>query len=135
MSGRCGETATGSSFLPSPRFSFSRTVSAQATLTSSSIYVTASLRLDPRPIYLIFENAGRECGRDQMSLFERAPMPLLNQAKAFLFAPVSIAVYRSKVEIANWQDAERCDRLRMRWSDFNGLNLMVSLSNHGPHRF
>jgi len=25
-------------------------------------------------------------------------MPLLNQAKAFLFAPVSIAVYRSKVE-------------------------------------
>ena len=61
-------------------------------------YVTASLRLDPRPIYLIFENAGRECGKDQMSLFERAPMPLLNQAKAFLFAPVSIAVYRSKVE-------------------------------------
>ena len=64
-------------------------------------YVTASLRLDPRPIYLIFENAGRECGKDQMSLFERAPMPLLNQAKAFLFAPVSIAVYRSKIEIAN----------------------------------
>ena len=64
-------------------------------------YVTASLRLDPRPIYLIFENAGRECGKDQMSLFERAPLPLLNQAKAFLFAPVSIAVYRSKIEIAN----------------------------------
>jgi len=64
-------------------------------------YVTASLRLDPRPIYLIFENAGRECGKDQMSLFERAPMPLLNQAKAFLFAPVCIAVYRSKIEIAN----------------------------------
>jgi hypothetical protein len=64
-------------------------------------YVTASLRLDPRPIYLIFENAGRECGKNQMSLFERAPMPLLNQAKAFLFAPVSIAVYRSKIEIAN----------------------------------
>jgi hypothetical protein len=27
------------------------------------------------------------------------------------------------------------DRLRMRPSDFNGLDLMVSLSNHGPHRF
>jgi hypothetical protein len=64
-------------------------------------YVTASLRLDPRPIYLIFENAGRECGKHQMSLFERAPTPLLSQAKAFLFAPVSIAVYRSKIEIAN----------------------------------
>jgi len=64
-------------------------------------YVTASLRLDPRPVYLIFENAGRECGREQMSLFEKVPLPLLNQAKAFLFAPVSIAVYRSKVEIPN----------------------------------
>jgi hypothetical protein len=31
--------------------------------------------------------------------------------------------------------ASSIDRLRMRWSDFNGLNLMVSLSNHGPHRF
>ncbi len=62
-------------------------------------YVTASLRLAPRPIYLIFENAGREYGKDQMSLFERAPLPLLTQAKAFLFAPAPIAVYRSKVEL------------------------------------
>jgi hypothetical protein len=64
-------------------------------------YVTASLRLEPRPVYLIFENAGRECGREQMSLFEKVSLPLLNQAKVFLFAPVSIAVYRSKVEIPN----------------------------------
>ncbi len=64
-------------------------------------YVTTSLRLDPRPIYLIFENAGRERSREQMSLFENVPLPLLNRAKAFLFAPVSIAVYRSKVDIAN----------------------------------
>ncbi len=64
-------------------------------------YVTASLRLDPRPIYLIFENAGRERGREQMSMFEKVKPPLINQAKALLFAPVSIAVYRSKVEIAN----------------------------------
>ncbi len=64
-------------------------------------YVAASLRLDPRPVYLIFENAGRECGREQMSLFEKVPLPLVNRAKAFLFAPVSIAVYRSKVEIPN----------------------------------
>ena len=64
-------------------------------------YVTTSLRLDPRPIYLVFENAGRERSREQMSLFEKVPLPLLNQAKAFLFAPVRIAVYRSKIEIAN----------------------------------
>ena len=31
--------------------------------------------------------------------------------------------------------ASSFDRLRMRWSDFNGLDLMVSLSNHGPHPF
>ena len=64
-------------------------------------YVTTSLRLEPRPIYLIFENAGRERSREQMSLFEKVPLPLLNQAKAFLFAPVRIAVYRSRIEIAN----------------------------------
>ena len=64
-------------------------------------YVTTSLRLDPRPIYLIFENAGRERSKEQMSLFKKVPLPLLNQAKAFLFAPVSIAVYRSKIETAN----------------------------------
>ncbi len=63
-------------------------------------YVTASLRRDPRPIYLIFENAGRECASEHMSFFEKASLPLLNRAKAFLFAPVSIAVYRSKVEMA-----------------------------------
>jgi hypothetical protein len=31
--------------------------------------------------------------------------------------------------------ASSFDRLRMRWSDFNGLDLMVSVSNHEPHRF
>jgi hypothetical protein len=31
--------------------------------------------------------------------------------------------------------ASSFDRLRMRLSDFNGLALMVSLSNHGQHRF
>ena len=70
-------------------------------------YATASLRLDPRPIYLIFENAGRECASEHMSFFEKASLPLLNRAKAFLFAPVSIAVYRSKVEIANERAREK----------------------------
>ena len=64
-------------------------------------YVATSLKLDPRPIYLIFENAGRERSREQMSLFEKIRLPLLNQAKAFLFAPVSIAVYRSRIEVAS----------------------------------
>ncbi len=59
-------------------------------------YVTASLQLEPRLIYLIFENAGRERGREQMEMFERVPLPILNQAKTLLFGPVGVAVYRSK---------------------------------------
>ncbi len=61
-------------------------------------YVLGSFRLDPRDIYLIFENAGRERGRAGMEIFERAPMPVLNKAKARLFGPVEVAIYRSKVE-------------------------------------
>ncbi len=60
-------------------------------------YVLASFRLEPRPIALIFENAGRERGNESMAIFERAPMPLVNRAKAFLFGPVRIAVYRTKI--------------------------------------
>ncbi len=63
-------------------------------------YVTASLQLDPRPIYLIFENAGRERGSEHMKNFERAPLPVLNQAKALLFGPIRIAVYRAKAASA-----------------------------------
>lgn len=61
-------------------------------------YLTVSLKVDPRPVYLIFENAGRESGKSQMSVFKKAPLPLLNQAKAFFFAPVSVAVYRSRTD-------------------------------------
>jgi hypothetical protein len=61
-------------------------------------YVLGSFRLDPRPIFLIFENAGRERGRDGMEIFERAPLPVLNRAKALFLSPVKVAVYRSKVE-------------------------------------
>ncbi len=64
-------------------------------------HAATSLRLDPRSIYLIFENAGRERGREQMEMFEKAPLPLLNKAKAALFGPIKIAVYRSKSESPN----------------------------------
>jgi hypothetical protein len=61
-------------------------------------YVASSLRQEPRPIYLIFENSGRERGYEQMELFEKAPLPAINRAKALLFGPVRVAVYRSKAE-------------------------------------
>ncbi len=57
--------------------------------------VAASHRLNPRPLYLVFENAGREAGLDQMDNFERVRLPFLNRLKAFLFSPTKITVYRS----------------------------------------
>ncbi len=59
-------------------------------------YVSASYRLNLRPIYLIFENAGRERALDQMEVFERVPLPILNRIKASLFSPAKVAVYVSK---------------------------------------
>jgi hypothetical protein len=61
-------------------------------------YVLGSFRLEPRPIYLIFENAGRELGNESMEIFERAWPTMFTQAKALLLAPIEVAVYRSKVE-------------------------------------
>jgi hypothetical protein len=55
----------------------------------------ASIRLNPRPIYLIVENSGLECGLDQMLLFRRLPLPLLTRLKCLLFSPSKIAVYKS----------------------------------------
>lgn len=64
-------------------------------------YVSASLKTDPRPVFLMFENAGREEGKESLRLFEKARLPLLSQAKTYLFAPVKIAVYRSKFGMAS----------------------------------
>ncbi len=58
-------------------------------------YLPMSLRLNPRPIYLIFENSGPECGLDQIHLFRKVPLPALNRIKARLFSPSNIAVYKS----------------------------------------
>ncbi len=58
-------------------------------------HLSASLRLNPRPIYLIFENSGPERGLDQIRLFRKVPLPVLNRIKARLFSPSNIAVYKS----------------------------------------
>lgn len=69
-------------------------------LTASELGVlldkaAASQREAPRPVYLIFENAGRERGLEPMQNFERMPLPATNSLKAWLFSPARIAVYRS----------------------------------------
>lgn len=58
-------------------------------------HVSASQKRTPRPVYLVFENSGRERALDQMHLFERVPLPLLNRLKTYFFSPARIAVYKS----------------------------------------
>jgi hypothetical protein len=63
-------------------------------------HVCAAQRRDPQTLYLIFEKPGREAKLDGMEIFERAPLPILNRIKLFLFSPVAVAVYKSAGEPA-----------------------------------
>jgi len=67
-------------------------------------YLAASLRIEPREIWLIFENAGREKGREQMELFKHVPLPFASEVKTWLFSPVPVAVYRTKTDKAPESD-------------------------------
>lgn len=58
-------------------------------------HVSASFRLNPRPIYLLFENATRKGLIEHKDIFKRQHMPLLNRIKAAFFSPANVAVYRS----------------------------------------
>ncbi len=58
-------------------------------------HLAASLRLNPRTVYLIFENAGPERELEQIRLFRKVPLPILNRIKATLLSPANIAVYKS----------------------------------------
>ncbi len=57
--------------------------------------VITQQRRNPQPLFLVFENSGREAVLDEELLFERVSLPLLNRIKAFLFSPAAVAVYRS----------------------------------------
>jgi hypothetical protein len=46
------------------------------------------------PVYLIFENAGREAGLDGIRYFEKVPLPIMERTKVFFFSPAPVAVYR-----------------------------------------
>ncbi len=58
-------------------------------------HLSASIRLAPRPVYLIFENSGPERGLEQIRLFRKVPLPFLNRIKAKLFSPASVAIYKT----------------------------------------
>lgn len=58
-------------------------------------YVSASYRLNPRTLYLIFENVGPQHSLRQTDIFERVHLPILSRIKAGLFSPAKLAVYRS----------------------------------------
>jgi len=58
-------------------------------------HASASLRLNPRPIYLIFENRGRKEKLEQDDLFEKAKLPFAKMLRLKLLSPSSTQVYRS----------------------------------------
>ena len=68
----------------------------QAGIGIALSHLSASIRLAPRRVYLIFENSGPERGLEQMRLFRRVPLPLLNRIKATLFSPASVAIYKTR---------------------------------------
>jgi hypothetical protein len=57
--------------------------------------VSAAQRRKSQPLYLIFENSGREAKLDGMEFFERVPLPILNRLKVLLFSPAAVTVYKS----------------------------------------
>jgi hypothetical protein len=57
--------------------------------------ICAAQRRNPQPLYVIFENSGREAKLDGMEIFERVSLPILNRIKLFLFSPAAVAVYKS----------------------------------------
>jgi hypothetical protein len=68
---------------------------APAQLDATLAQIVESLIVDPRPVYLIFENSGRERGIERMRMFEKVPLPILNRVKAYLFSPAPVSVYKS----------------------------------------
>jgi hypothetical protein len=58
-------------------------------------HISDAQRRKPQPLYLIFENSGREAKLDGMENFERVPLPILTMVKVFLFSPAAVAVYKS----------------------------------------
>jgi hypothetical protein len=58
-------------------------------------HVAASFRLNPRPIYLIFDNAGAAVTPGHDDIFEPAPLPLSQRLKVALASPSQVKVYKS----------------------------------------
>lgn len=58
-------------------------------------HLSASIRLNQRRVYLIFENSGPERGLEQIRFFRKVPLPFLNRIKAKLFSPASVAIYKT----------------------------------------
>jgi hypothetical protein len=80
---------------PQPAVLFFPAILSTGQLTTMLSRLAASMRLNPRPVYLVFENSGPESGLEYMTLFRKVPLPFLNRVRAALFSPAKIAVYKS----------------------------------------
>ena len=68
---------------------------ARANLDAVLSRLAELLKLNPRAVYLIFENSGPERGHEEMRLFRKVRLPLMSRIEAALFSPGQIAVYKS----------------------------------------
>ncbi len=67
-------------------------------------HISASWRLNPRPIYVIIENAGREVGLPQMDVFEPVPVPFPTRVKLTALSPAPMALYRAAAKSHSFKD-------------------------------
>lgn len=58
-------------------------------------HIVSSFRLNPRPLYLIFDKAEKDTEPGYDDIFEPVPIPLSNRVKLALFSPERVKVYRA----------------------------------------
>jgi hypothetical protein len=88
----------GVEFPPQPCVLFIPDKIRGSTLGTVLGYIAASWRMNPRPIYLIFENVTEGIMPLYQDIFKKTNPPLLNRIKLALFSPARVAIYRSVEE-------------------------------------
>lgn len=58
-------------------------------------HVASSFRLNPRPLYLIFDNIEKDMRPEQEDIFQPVALPVADRLKLALLSPARVRVYRS----------------------------------------
>jgi hypothetical protein len=58
-------------------------------------HIASSFRLNPRPLYVVFDNAPKGLELEHKDIFERVPLPLASVLKLALLSPARMRIFRS----------------------------------------